>query len=59
MDIMEYMYIRGYRWIGKNYDGSLTAFENKPIMAEGKWKSIKQFMCCDKRRKIGYADEFF
>ena len=28
-------------------------------MAEGKWKSIKQFMCCDKRRKIGYADEFF
>ncbi|WP_295264635.1 hypothetical protein [Veillonella sp.] len=39
MDIMEYMYLRGVRWIGKDYDGSLTAFGIKPIMDEGKWKT--------------------
>lgn len=56
MDIMEYMYLRGYRWIGKNYDGSLTAFENKPIMAEGKWKMEKYN---DAVRDVSILDALF
>ncbi len=52
---MEYMYLRGYRWIGKDYDGSLTAFVRKPIMVEGKWKTEKD----DVARDVNILDALF
>lgn len=56
MDIMEYMYLRGFKWIGKGYDGSLAVFVRKPIMVKGVWKTEEYN---DVARSIDILDGLF